>query len=101
MLADDKPERDIIALDSEHDELHIRLEKLDAQVRFIEAEIVRATEAQTLERWLAVNENRLSAARKYADALAKAQDAYRNFCEARQPTLAPEFKSIYVPFGSV
>jgi len=97
LLADDRSEKEILGLDSEFDALHVKLEKIDAQVRFIEAEILRASEAQIIEKWRVVNEKRLAAAREYAEALSKVQQAYIEFCRAREPTLSPEFRAPFIP----
>lgn len=101
MLADDKPEREILALDSECDALHVKLEKLNAQLRFVDAEIAKTIDSQTLEQWRAVNERRLEAARRYAGVLATVQEAYIDFCEARNETLEPKFSSLYYPVCGV
>jgi hypothetical protein len=101
MLADDKPEKEILALESEFDALHVKIEKIAAQQRYLDVEVLTATEVQTRQRWLVVHDRRLEAARQYAEALGTAQEAYIAFSAARAETLAPEFSSLYCGFGQV
>jgi hypothetical protein len=50
---------------------------------------------------LPVHDRRLDAAKRYADALGTAQEAYISFSQARAEALAPDFRGLHTGFGAV
>jgi hypothetical protein len=101
MLVEDRSAKEILGLDVECDELHVALEKVAAKERFLDHEAARASEAETLSEWIAVNDRRLESARRYAESLHATQQAYLDFSQVRQEALSPQYRALYCGFGFV